>query len=379
MGPVFNLGQPVVDPQVTFTPEELSKSFQKYRKELIIMPMFAMSAALQHMGFRDGIRYKEHIHEMKGNFQFGNYDKYKKGDGAVAIVQRTLETFFGNCIEPIDPNSIVQTLWGSDVTKGEALKNVDWTKRVCAYIMKKLGENMFLEMWTAKHDPTDTTHTSKWFNGFKTLENIEIASGAMSQAVGNLYWLPEAITALNAEDIINDFVWGDAAAGWQGVHTLLRGQPVKLFMSETVKHFYEVAYQTNHGALPYNLQFTKAHLEGKMNIEFVALSNVPENYLSLTPKGNILALWNLRTADETFLCEKSLTSHYDVDFLANMFYGEQYESINKEKLCVARFATAVETTTGKNPKNEGWYVKSGNEYVPTTDTTPGENTTYYVL
>jgi hypothetical protein len=160
---------------------------------------------------------------------------------------------------------------------------------------------------------------------------------------------------------------------------LLRGQPVKLFMSETVKHFYEVAYQTNHGALPYNLQFTKAHLEGKMNIEFVALSNVPENYLSLTPKGNILALWNLRTADETFLCEKSLTSHYDVDFLANMFYGEQYESINKEKLCVARFATAVETTTGKNPKNEGWYVKSGNEYVPTTDTTPGENTTYYVL
>ncbi len=379
MGPVFNLGQPVVDPQVTFTPEELSTSFQKYRKELIIMPMFAMSAALQHMGHRDGIRYKEHIHEMKGNFQFGNYDKYKKGDGAVAIVQRTLETFFGNCIEPIDPNSIVQTLWGSDVTKGEALKNVDWTKRVCAYIMKKLGENMFLEMWTAKHDPTDTTHTSKWFNGFKTLENIEIASGAMSQAVGNLYWLPEAITALNAEDIINDFVWGDAAAGWQGVHTLLRGQPVKLFMSETVKHFYEVAYQTNHGALPYNLQFTKAHLEGKMNIEFVALSNVPENYLSLTPKGNILALWNLRTADETFLCEKSLTSHYDVDFLANMFYGEQYESINKEKLCVARFATAVETTTGKNPKNEGWYVKSGNEYVPTTDTTPGENTTYYVL
>ena len=58
MGPVFNLGQPVVDPQVTFTPEELSTSFQKYRKELIVMPMFAMAAAMQHMGFRDGIRYK---------------------------------------------------------------------------------------------------------------------------------------------------------------------------------------------------------------------------------------------------------------------------------------------------------------------------------
>lgn len=380
MGPYLNSGQPVVDPQVTFTPEELSKSFQKYRKELIIMPMFAMAAALQHMGHRDGIRYKEHVHEMKGNFQFGNYDKYKKGDGAFGIAQRTLETFFGNCIEPIDPNSIVQTLWGSDVTKGEALKNVDWVKRVCAYIMKKLGENMFMEMWTAKHDPTDTTHTSKWFNGFKTLEDIEIASGAMSQEEGNLWWLPEDFSASNAEDLLNDFVWGDVASGWAGVHTKLRGQKSKVFMSETVKHFYEVAYQTNHGSLPYNLQFTKAHLEGKPNIEFVALPNVPENYLSLTPQGNILALWNLRTADETFLCEKSLTSHYDVDFLANMFYGEQYLSINKEMLCVARKApTAVTSTTGKNPKNEGWYVKVGNEYELTTDTTPGENTTYYTL
>ena len=337
MGPVFNLGQPVVDPQVTFTPEELSTSFQKYRKELIVMPMFAMNAAMQHMGFRDGIRYKEHLHEMKGNFEFGNYDKYKKGNGAFQIVQRTLETFFGNCIEPIDPNSIYQTLWGSDVTKGEALKNVDWTKRVCAYIMKKLGENMFLNMWTAKHDPTDTTKTAKWFNGFCTLEDIEIAAGNMAKELQNLYYLPEAFTVFNTEDLINDFFWGDAAAGWPGVHTLLRGQKVKLFMSETVKYYYEKSYQTNHGALPYNLQFTKAHLEGKENVEFVALPNVPENYLSLTPKGNILTLWNLRTADETFLCEKSLTSHYDVDFLANMFYGEQYESINPERLCVARY------------------------------------------
>ena len=212
---------------------------------------------------------------------------------------------------------------------------------------------MFLNMWTAKHDPTNTTKTSKWFNGFCTIEDAEIAAGAMAVELQNLYYLPEAFNANNAEDLINDFFWGDVAAGWLGVHTLLRGQNVKLFMSETVKHYYEVSYQTNHGALPYNQQFTKAHLEGKANVEFVALSNVPENYLSLTPKGNILTLWNLRTADETFLCEKSLTSHYDVDFLANMFYGEQYESINKEKLCVARYngvekATYDFTSYGEN-------------------------------
>jgi len=332
----LNAGQPVVDPKTTFTPDALKDGFQKYRTELIVMPMFAMQMAMQHMGFADGIRYKEHIHEMSGKFQMGNFDKYKKGDGAVDIKQRTLETFLGNCIEPIDPISIYKTLWGSDVTKGEGLKNVPWVKRVCAYIMKQLGENMFNVMWTAKRDETNTTETKKWFNGFCELENIEILAGKMSKEIGNLYTLPEAVTPENAEDLLKDFYWGNVAAGWKGVDKKLRAQSLKLFMSDWMKHCYEEAYQMNHGALPYNRQYEQAHLEGAPRVELVALPNVPNNYLSLTPKNNIMTLWNQRTQDETFLCEKSLTSHYDVDFIANMFYGEQYRSINKEMLCVAR-------------------------------------------
>lgn len=364
-----------VDPQVTFTPAELAQSFQTYRTELMQMPILAMQLALQHMAMRTGIRYKEHVHEMKGNFEIGPYDKYKMGDGAVAIVQRTLETFFGNCIEPIDPNSIVQSLWGADITKGEALKNVPWVKRVAAYIMAQLGEKLFMNMWTAKRNAAGTT-TADLFNGFCTIEDEEIATGAMSVEEGNLYWLPEDITASNAEDIINDFYWG--VNNWGGANVKLRRQVTKVFMSERTKHFYEVAYQTNHGALPYNQQFVKAHIEGAPQAELVALPNVPDNYLSVTPRANILSLWNLRGQDETFLVEKSLTSHYDLDFIANIFYGEQYLSINKEMLCVARKApTAVADTTGKNPKNEGWLVKDGDDYVPTTDTTPQNGTTYY--
>ena len=332
----LNVGQPVVDPKTTFTPEALADAFQKYRTELITMPMFAMAMAMQHMGYADGIRYREHIHEMKGKFQMGNFDKYKKGNGEVDIVQRTLETFLGNCIEPIDPISIYKSLGGSDVTKGEALKNVPWVKRVCGYIMKQLGENMFNVMWTAKRDETDTTATKKWFNGFCEIENVEMLAGKMSQEIGNLYYLPEAVTTENAEDLLKDFYWGNVAAGWKGVDVKLRSQNLKLFMSDWTKHCYEEAYQMNHGALPYNQQYEKAHLEGAPRVQFVALPNVPNNYLSLTPKNNIMTLWNQRSKDETFLVEKSLTSHYDVDFIANMFYGEQYQSINPEMLCAAR-------------------------------------------
>ena len=361
----LNAGQPVVDPKTTFTPDALKDGFQKYRTELIVMPMFAMQMAMQHMGFADGIRYKEHIHEMGGKFQMGNFDKYKKGDGAIDIKQRTLETFLGNCIEPIDPISIYKTLWGSDVTKGEGLKNVPWVKRVCAYIMKQLGENMFNVMWTAKRDETNTTETKKWFNGFCELENIEILAGKMSKEIGNLYTLPEAVTPENAEDLLKDFYWGNVAAGWKGVDTKLRAQSLKLFMSDWMKHCYEEAYQMNHGALPYNRQYEQAHLEGAPRVELVALPNVPNNYLSLTPKNNIMTLWNQRTQDENFLCEKSLTSHYDIDFIANMFYGEQYRSINKEMLCVARLDGVdyldeeQAFSISENPANDGGSLEPG--------------------
>lgn len=376
--PIFNVGQPVVDPKTTFTPEALSDGFQKHRTELIVMPMYAMQKALQHMGFRDGIRYKEHVHEMRGNFQMGNFDKYKKGNGAIEINQRTLETFLGNCIEPIDPVSIYKSLWGSDVTKGEGLKTLPWVKRICAYIMAQLGEQMFKVMWTAKHDASDTTHTSKWFDGFLAIEDKEISSDAMSQENGNFYFLPEALTSENAEDLLKDFYWG-VAGGWNGANDHLRDQKLKLFMHVKTKHFYEEAYQHNHGALPYNEQYIKAHLDGAPNVEFVGLANVPENYLCLTPKNNILSLWNMRTADETFLVKESKTSHYDVDFLANMFYGEQFLSVNKEMLCVARYYTTVTETSDKNPKDEGWYVKDGSKYVATTDVIPQDGTTYYKL
>lgn len=330
-----------VDPKVDFTPESLNTSFQKYRTELIEMPMYAMSGALAHMTVREGIRYQEHVHEMRGDFEIGPYDKYKMGKGDIEIIQRTLQTYFGNCIEPIDVNSIYQSLWGSDINKGEALKNVPWTKRICAYIMRQLGEKLYECMWTAKRNASGKK-TSDLFDGFLTIEDKEILGGKMSKALGNFSPIAAlagdgGITSENAEDVLNDFIWGNTEAGWPGVDKKLRdSRNLKLFMSDRTKHLYEVCYQMNHGALPYNLGFNKAHLDGKQNIEFVALGNVPDDYLSLTNKANILSLWNKRGQDETFLVEKSLTSHYDNDFIANMFYGEQYLSINKEMLCVCK-------------------------------------------
>lgn len=341
-----------VDPKTTFTPEALNESAQKYRTELITMPMFALQEATKHMGMRTGIRYKEHVHELKGRFQMGNFDKYKMGDGATNIDQRTLETFLGNDIEPISPVEIYKTLWGSDIVNPSAQARQPWTKRICAYIIAQIGENIFNYLWTAMHDDADTKKTSKWFNGFCAIEDAEIAAGSMSVEQGNIYFLPEAVTTENAEDIIKDFIWGNGSS-WKGVDPKLLRLSSKLFMSHRMKHYYEEAYQINHGALPYNLQYEKAHVDGVPQVEFVALTNVPDDYLCLTPKNNILTLWNQETTDEGFEVKPSLTSHYDVDFISNLFFGLQYLSINKEMLCCARLQNKQYTAWKKTEEPAG--------------------------
>lgn len=317
---------------ITFTPEELSTTFQTYRKVLIVQPMFAMNELLKHTSIRTGIRYRETVSEMSGKFQLGNYKKDKKGTGAVSINGRVFETFFGNCVEPIDPNAIYQSIWGSNITKGDQLKNVPIVVQVCAYMMKQLGENLFLNAFTAKHDSTKFDESADYFNGFKTIIDMDIAGTnerkevLISSDIGNLVTSTESITVDNAQDILEDFYWDRNAK--------LRGQQLKYFMSDSTYHKYTQAYRVNHGSLPYNLSYDKKTLDGASNVEFVPLPNVPEDFLLLTPKKNIYCLYNQKSADETFLVRNSLDNHYDVDFLANMFFGTQFESVSPETLAV---------------------------------------------
>lgn len=317
---------------ITFSPEELSRTFQIYRKDLVILPMLAMGAMLQHCSIRTGIRYRETVGQMGGNFELGNYKKDKMGTGDISIKGRVFETFFGNCIEPIDPNAIYQSIWGSNITKGDGLKNVPIVLQVCSYIMKKLGENLYRNAWKAKHDGTKFDNTADFFNGLKTIIDMDIAGTnedkevKISADLGNLFTSADSISEENAEDVLKKFFWSRC--------DVLRGLPLKMFMSDMTYHYYTEAYQLNHGALPYNQNYDKRTLEGASNVELVPLSNVPDDFLLLTPKSNIYLLFNQKTDDEKFICEKSLKNHYDVDFIANMFFGTQFESVSKELFSV---------------------------------------------
>ena len=153
---------------VTYGASELSKTFQTYRKDFILMPFLAMAALAKHCNVRTGIRYRETVSQMSASAEIGNYSKTKHEDAAVNIDPRVFETFFGNIVQGIDPNAIYQSIWGSNITKGDGLKSVPIVNQVCAYLVKKIGENMFMNAFTAKHDGTDTSNLLR-FSSLKLL------------------------------------------------------------------------------------------------------------------------------------------------------------------------------------------------------------------
>lgn len=321
---------------VQITPESLAKSFVKYRKDLITMPVYGLNKILPFLTLRTGVRYKEIVGELTGDMQLHPYHITKRDDNDVNIEGRVLETFLGSAIKGFDPNSVVTSIYGSSIVQGEGLKGVPITKAVWAYLLGKLGEHLYNEMFTAvRNDNGNTTHDL--FNGYQTIVNREIHDGKMSVALGNLHAI-EAITNENAVDELEKFY--DAA------HDKLKDEKTTLLCSNAIKRKYEYAYRTQYGHLPYNTEFKKVYLDGEDNCRLVGLSNVPDNFLMMTPKFNLLAGIATEGEKVTFACNKSLSSHFLLDFVATMFFGVEFESINKERLQIGMTSAAITAAQG---------------------------------
>lgn len=315
---------------VNITPQSLSQSAVKYRKELLKMPLFSMSKLLPYVTLRTGVRYKEIVGELSGDMQMAPYKVRRHDDNDVDIKGRELEVYFGNCVKGFNPNSVVQSLYGADIVKGEGLKNVPITLQVLTYLMGKIGENLYNESFTAVRNATgDTTHDL--FNGLKTIAAAEITGGGLAANKGNLVANITAPTQSTVISFFEDFV--DAA------DEKLKGQKSFLLCHPKWKRMYERAYREEFGPLRYNNEFNKLSLDGEPNVEIVGLSCVPEDFLQLSTKENVLFGTNLESDQSSVLVEKALDSHFLLDFVAAMFWGCQYESLSKERLLIGTIAS----------------------------------------
>lgn len=308
-------------------PEDLAKTAIKYRKTFLMMAVIGLAETRQHMTVRPGIRYKEVVGELTGGIEIGPYSETREDNSDLNVAKRELETFLGSVVRNFSPNAIYQSLWGSSVTKGEGLKDTEITKQVVGYLMKKLSESLNKNIWGAVRK-ADGDKTSDLFNGFDTIATTEIAGGGLSTANKNLFEFGETIDKNNAVDLLKTF--------YRSADDILKGEKTKLYIPHSIYDAYVDDYQATVGATPYNREFEKTFLEGSNNrCQLVPLSNKAGSpYIQLSTQSNMLIGVDQESDLEKILIEKHAA--FVLQFIVTMFFGCQYESINKERLLVGK-------------------------------------------
>ncbi len=319
--------------KVVVSPEALAKSAAKYRREILMMPVFALGEFLQHVSLRTGIRYSETVGEMSGSMELGPYSETRIDDDDVQIVGRTLYTYFGSVVKKFSPNKVYQSIYGNAITKGEGLKNVDITREVLNFLGKKVGNSLYWNMWNAVRNDNGTK-TKDLFNGFDTITSKEITDGNIAVAKKNLLTLTEDIDATNAVDVLKTI--------WRSADPMLKREKCKLFVPPSVLDAYNDDYKATTGSIAYNTKFNQTFVEGSENkCEIVAIDNkAGSKFLHLTTKQNMLVGVNQTGEEETVAVEKH--EAFVLQFIMTAFFGCQFESISPERMLAIKLKEAAQ-------------------------------------
>lgn len=311
--------------------KQLQKTAQTFRQQLITMPTRGLAKSLKFMTLRPGIRVSETVGELTGDAEFGPYDENRVDDGNVKITPRTLEVFFGSVDIKFSPNSVYSTIWGANVTNGEALKNVPITLQVLQYLSLKLGKNLNKYLFSAVRN-AGGKGSKDLFNGFDTIAKTELDAGNLSSDLGNLIKVSDI---LGSGKSINDDNAVDFAQALceEADENLMEEDKLYLYVPQTFVNLYNRAFLKKFGSVPYNTGYNHNTIEGFGNVEMVPLSNKAKTpFFQLTTRSNMLVGVNEanNTDGETLRIEKH--HPFKLDFIATKFLGTQYENINKERI-----------------------------------------------
>lgn len=316
---------------ITITPASLQKSATQYRRQLLIMPVIAAQATLQHMRGIFNLKGNVMLGQMDGDAELGPWKATRGEDADFKITGRELVMNLGNCAKNFSPQEVWGSIYGSEVLKGEALKNVDINKAVLSLVAGKLGKKLNMAVWKAKRNPSGD-NTTDLFDGFDTITEAEITAGNIAEDKNNLVKV-EAVTENNAVDILHNI--------YDAMSDELKEQAVKCYMPVSVYNSYCRDYRDRFGALPYNTKYKKLYLDGSNDLfELCPLaSKKGSKYIHIAPQSNMVyGSGSGKYPGETLSVEKY--SSWKLTLEAAMAFGCQFESISPEMLLVAEIGTA---------------------------------------
>ena len=316
--------------KLKFSPEDFQNAAIKYRSELLMLPIIGCQDTLQYMTARPGIRYKERVGTMSGDAQFAPYKPTRATDFNLNVDYRELETFFGSVVSDFEPNSAVSTLLGTGATKGDGQIATPTAKSVLALIAKSLSEHLNDAIWNGVRNATGDT-SKDLFNGFDTITQAEITAQNITAEKGNYLKLTEDITAANAVDVAKKILFS--------LDPRLRSQELFLYCSQDFVDKYNEGYLLSHGGIPYNTEYGQTAVEGSNGkLTLVPLYNKADSkFMHVTTKSNMLVGFDQMGDIENVMVKEY--KPFILSYIATMFFGVQFESIDKRRFKVIELKT----------------------------------------
>lgn len=312
--------------KLTFTLQEFQEAATKWRSDLLMLPIIGIQETSKYMTARPGIRYKENVGALSGDAQFGPYKPSRSTDFNLNVDYRTLETFMGSVVAKFEPNSAVSTLLGQvGATKGDGQMKAPTALHVLALIARGLSEHLNEAIWAGKRNAAGDT-TIDLFDGFDTITDKEITSGAIAAEEGNYMKLTEEITSANAVDAAKEILFS--------LDPRLRSQDLYMFCTQDFADKYNEGYLLSHGGINYNTQYSQTTVEGSNGrLHIVPMYNkIASKYIHICPKSNMLIGY-----DQMGDVESVMVKEYEpfiLSYIATMFFGCQFESIDKRRFKV---------------------------------------------
>lgn len=309
---------------ISFSDEEYQKAAEKWRQQLLLLPMLSCKDSLRFMTGIPGIRNKEHVGTAKSNAQFGPYKADKNSSSTTEVKYRELETFFGNVCEDFEPNSVVTMLLGQNASfLGEGQKTAPSAKLVIASVLKSLGESLHNVLFTAKRNAEGDT-SADLFNGFITIADAEVEAGNIADGKGNLFKITTGFSEADALDVAKSIE--------RKAHPVLRATEKFLYCSPEFADAYNDAYMLTHGGIVYNKKFEQAVVEGSNNKTTLAPLTclAGSSKFFLAPKSNMLYGYDSLSDQERIQVDRF--KPFMLTLSAAMFFGVQFYSIDLRML-----------------------------------------------
>lgn len=293
------------------------------------MPIVAlMDQMLNHMTLRQGVRGDETVGAVRSDAELRPYKSDKGATDTASIIARTLTTYLGDVVEEFDPYQLFTTVYGEQFDDLTERKEADVVKTLSLAQAKTIAKKLAKAIFTGVRNANGTT-TAALFNGFDTIAATEITAGNIAAANGN-YISVDTITEANAGDVLASIY--EAAS-----EELQDEEHLKMFMPKSVKRMYEKWCVAEFGAAVYNASYNKNILHGTDNtVELVGLTAMKgSNFIYLTTKGNMLIGCDQKSAQEKVKI-RECDNPKMLQFFMCMFFGVQFEFIEKERIIVGQ-------------------------------------------